>query len=124
MVGEDKVWFHGEPTNESANLRIYAPDSIDEIEGLIDVALNHNSFPEIPQDVQEKYLEKMKQLFSSKGFFYSVNWEPHNSDQTPVTVACNKNGLTNISRRLFPVESFVHEQTSIAFYEEIYKSNE
>ncbi len=121
MVGEDKVWFHGEIQNEEANLRIYAPDAIDEIEGLIDVALNHNSFPEIPQDAQAKYLEKMKQLFTPKGFFYSVNWEPHNSDQTPVPVACAKNGLTNISRRIFPIESFVHEQTSITFYEEIYK---
>ncbi len=121
MVGEDKVWFHSETPNETANLRIYAPDSIDEIEGLIDVALNHNSFPEIPQDAQSRYIEKMKQLFAPKGFFYSVNWEPYNSDQTPVPVACSKNGLRNVSRRIFPIESLVHQDTSITFYEEIYK---
>jgi len=121
MVGEDKIWFHGEPHNENAHLRIYAPGAIDEIEGLLDVALNHNSFPEIPQDAQAKYLEKIKQLLTLSGFFYSVNWEPHNNDQTPVPVACAKNGLTSVSRRIFPIESFVHEQQSITFYEEIYK---
>ena len=120
MMGEDKIWFHGELQTD-ADLRIYSPDVIDEIEGLLDVALNHNSFPEIPKDAQSRYLEKMKQLFAPKGFFYSVNWEPEGIDQTPVPIACKTSGMTHIYRKQCPIESHVHSNPSIPFYEEIYK---
>lgn len=121
MVGEDKIWFHGEEINDfDANLFIYSPDVINDI-GSIDIALNHNSFPEIPEDSQAKYLQKIKTSLTEDGFFYSVNWEPENSDQTPVKIACEKNGFKNIARRVFPVEMAVHQQPSHQFYEEVYK---
>jgi len=120
MVGEDKIWFHGEPKT-NAQLRIWSPDKIDDIDFTIDLALNHNSFPEIHGDAQSKYLQLMKRTFKSGGFFYSLNWEPHNSDQTPVSVVCERHGFTNVFRRNFPVESHVHNPQNIAFFEEIYK---
>lgn len=120
MVGEDKIWFHGEDKTD-AQLRIFAPGTINDIEGKIDVALNLNSFPEIPKTAQSFYLNRMKELLTDEGFFYSLNWEPIGIDQTPASVACPENGFKNIHRRLFPVESEVHPSTSIQFFEEIYK---
>jgi len=120
MVGEEKIWFHGEEPNNRANLLIYSPDTIDDIQGF-DVALNHNSFPEMPKDVQSRYLQKIRKSLSPGGFFYSVNWEPHNMDQTPISVACETNKFTRTHRRIFPVEMEVHHQPSETFYEEIYR---
>lgn len=120
MMGEDKVWFHGEDETD-APLRIFAPGTIDDIKGEIDVALNLNSFPEIPSNIQSIYLNKIRQLLTPKGFFYSVNWEPHGIDQTPVKIACKNNGFKNTHRRLFQVESEVHPLTTIQFFEEVYK---
>jgi len=123
MVGEDSIWFHGEPKTNAA-LRIYSPVDTDDIEGPIDLALNHNSFPEIPRGVQSKYLKLMEKLFSTDAFFYSVNWEPDRSDQTPVHIACKESKFKNVHRRIFPMESNVHVSSSISFFEEIYKINE
>jgi putative sugar O-methyltransferase len=119
MVGEDKIWFHGEDKTD-AQLRIFAPGTINDIEGKIDVVLNLNSFPEIPSGAQSAYLNRMRELLTDKGFFYSVNWEPQGLDQTPVKIACSNNGFKNTYRRIFPVESEVHPSTSIEFFEEIY----
>ena len=119
MNGEDKVWFHGEKENE-ANLKIYSPDVIDDIKVSVDFVINHNSFPEIPRDVQAKYLNKMKNIFNIDSFFYSVNWEPKGSDQTPTNIACEDNGFIRTHRRYFALEGKVHE-SEIEYFEELYK---
>lgn len=119
MVGEDKIWFHGEPKSD-AELRIYSPDAIDDIEVGVDVALNLNSFPEIPPDIQSKYLALIRKILTPDGFFYSINWEP-TEGQRAVTVACDESKFTKTHRRNFPVESNVHHGGNIPFFEEIYK---
>jgi len=119
MVGENTIWFHGEPESD-ANLLIYSPDTLCQLEETIDVVLNHNSFPEIPPQVQSQYLNKIKGLFSSNSFFYSVNWEPKGFDQTPTINACSNNGFERISRRHFVLEGKVHESET-EYFEEIYK---
>lgn len=118
MVGENNIWFHGEPKTD-AQLRIFAPNTINDIEPGIDLTLNLNSFPEIPRSAQSAYLYRMREIMTDKGVFYSVNWEPAGIDQTPVVVACNNNGFQNIFRQKFPVESQVHS-SPIDFFEEIY----
>lgn len=123
MMGEERVWFHGEPHSDTTRLHIYSPKSISDLNVKIDFLINHNSFPEIPRHVQSKYLQKVKDLLKPDGFFYSVNWEPHNSDQTPTKIACIDNGFTNISRRLFPLENKVHTPETPDFFEEVYKPN-
>lgn len=120
MVGEDKIWFHGEDKTD-AQLRIFAPGTINDIEGKIDLTLNLNSFPEMPRSVQSAYLNRMRELLTTEGFFYSLNWEPQGIDQTPTKIACADSGFKNICRRIFPVESEVHPSTVVEFFEEIYK---
>lgn len=120
MVGEDKVWFHGELKNQTANLFIYSPDSINDLTESVDLVLNHNSFPEMPSFVQSKYLNKIRELLTSNGFFYSVNWEPTGFNQTPTAIACSSNNFECKHRRLFPLESKVHVGDT-PFFEEIYR---
>lgn len=120
MMGEDKVWFHGESESNTANLFVYSPDSIIYLTQPMDLVLNQNSFPEMPSSVQSTYLTKIKQLLTSDGFFYSVNWEPNGINQTPTAIACSSNGFTCHHRRLFPLESKVHVGNT-PFFEEIYR---
>lgn len=120
MVGEDRVWFHSEPKSDTSYLHIYSPESIVDLTTKIDCLINHNSFPEIPRHVQSKYLQKVKELLKPSGFFYSVNWEPYNSDQTPIKISCMDTGFTTLSRRLFPLENKVHTSETPDFFEEVY----
>lgn len=120
MVGEDKVWFHGEPESKTTNLFIYSPDSIGDLNQPMDLVLNQNSFPEMPTTVQSTYLNKIRELLTDDAFFYSVNWEPDNSNQTPTAIACSSNNFVCKHRRLFPLESKVHVGNT-PFFEEIYR---
>jgi SAM-dependent methyltransferase len=122
MVGEDNIWFHGEPKSDTTSLHIYSPDSINELNEQMSVVISHNSFVEFPQHVQSIYLNKMKQILKPDGFFYSINWEPHGAaGQTSVIEACNSNGFTRTYRKTFFLESQMHPDPSIPYFEEIYK---
>jgi putative sugar O-methyltransferase len=121
MVGEDNIWFHGEPKSDTASLYIYSPDSINEFNEPLCVVISHNSFIEFPRHVQAVYLNKMKQLLKPDGFFYSINWESDEAGQTSVINACNSNGFTRTYRKTFFLESQMHPDPSIPYFEEIYK---
>ena len=117
MVGEDNIWFNGEPKNSDAKLYIYSPNDTHNIsDKSIDFCVNHNSFPEIPQSIQIQYLNEIRRVLVDKGFFYSVNWEPEEKkDQTPTYVSCKKLSFVRSHRALFMGED------GYSYYEELYK---
>ena len=71
VLGEAEVSFYGEPAAKIAVLPTHALHSI----GDVDVALNENSMPEMPESVVDGYLSWAKQHV--RGLFFSYNQEAY-----------------------------------------------
>jgi putative sugar O-methyltransferase len=100
-LGEKAVWLYGEP-ERSAYVNIYPASRYDEVGGPFSMVFNSNSFPEMPEDVQDRYVEQMPNWLGTDGIFYSCNHESDLSNQRSVAQAF-KDSLQRIYRAPFMV---------------------
>jgi len=124
--GEDTICFVNEKEDPNKNLFIYGPNCYEPLlNQKIDLSINHNSFPEISKNYQQKYLELMKKTFTEKSFFFSLNWEPSSEiDQYHTCNACQDAGFKRIYREHFKGDGeWNWRQDFHPYYEEVFILN-
>lgn len=84
MLGEDSVWLYGEPESKTAFAKIYPADAKDLITGKHDLVFNSNSFPEIPINIQNQYVQLIPKWLKDGGILYSCNHESNLVEQRSV----------------------------------------
>lgn len=84
----ENVWLHGEPMDESRLVRFYPATDYNAVRGeKYDVIFNMNSFPEIPIEIQDVYLDLIADCLAPGGAFISINHERPELGQRSVSKA-------------------------------------
>lgn len=113
LLGEDSVWFCGEPERE-AYLRLFTPETISDCRSEFCAVVNSDSFPEIPYSCQDAYIKMAERLLAGSGFIYSVNQESPHGGQRSISTAIQVNSLFRpVIRKLFPLRQGYLEEIFI-----------
>lgn len=97
--GEDKIWLDGEPVQEGKFCYIYPSTDYHPASLKYDVIFNMDSLPEIPNDVQDIYINLIANHLTPDGFFMSINHESDVSGQRRVFLAAEANGRLELVSR-------------------------
>lgn len=111
MFGEESVWFCNEPESKYAFAHIIPPIAISCLKPEFDVMINSDSFPEIPNDIQDEYFKLAHRVLSPKGMIYSINQESTRAEQRSISLASIQSNLFHpIMRKIFPLrDGYVEE---------------
>lgn len=90
VLGEDNVILPGETRRGFASW--FTPADMWAASNTYDLIINANSFPEIPQTDQDKYLALASKCLSPNGVLFSINHESDMSGQGSMNDAMLRNG--------------------------------
>lgn len=92
VCGEDKVWLFGEPENEGAFARFFPSTNFHGASGIYQMIFNMDSWPELPEEVQQEYLTLIGDCLTPEGAFLSVNHESNRDGQIRLFDSISKHG--------------------------------
>lgn len=115
VCGEDNVWLYGEPDGHSQFAKFF-PSTHCGVIGKYDLIFNSDGFPEMPESVQDKYLDLIQEHLSPDGMFLSINHESDALEQRRLWSAIKHNPRLRLaSRHPFMLRD--------GYIEEIYRLN-
>jgi hypothetical protein len=100
VCSPSEVWLSGEEWNANAYCRIYPSTNYkDAACSNYDLVFNSDSFPEIPIEQQDNYLQLIATNLQATGFFLSINHESNADGQRSVHDAVESQGVLELKSR-------------------------